>query len=118
MVGLDTNVLVRYLVTDDAQQLAYVDRLINQALAQNELLYLNVVVLCETAWVLRKLYQYSKTDVILALEGILDTQQFLIEEREIVVQALDMYRGGKADFSRLSNWPNEPASRLPTFGEL
>ena len=52
MIGLDTNILVRYLVADDPGQLAHVDRLIEEAFAHQESLYLNRIVLCETVWVL------------------------------------------------------------------
>lgn len=99
MIGLDTNIVVRYLVADDAHQLAAVDQLIDEALARGELLHLNNIVLCETVWVLESVYRYAKSEVIGALEAILATSQFSISSRETVQEALELYREGKADFS-------------------
>ena len=52
MIGLDTNVLVRYLVQDDPAQTRHANALIDRAAAQETAMFINHVVMCELAWVL------------------------------------------------------------------
>ncbi len=99
MIGLDTNVLVRYLVADDPDQLALVDRLVAEAVAAGERLYLNSVVLAEAAWVLESVYGYRKAQILESLEAVARTRQFSLADRDAVVRALERYREGTADFS-------------------
>jgi predicted nucleic-acid-binding protein len=74
--GIDTNVLVRILLDDDAHQAerarAYV--------VKNAPCWLNRIVLCETVWVLERFNGFSRTRIALALRQILDTNQFEIED--------------------------------------
>ena len=96
MIGLDTNVLVRYITQDDARQAERARALIEQA---DGGLFLSVVVLCELTWVLLGAYDAGKTEVIEVLEAILDVGAFEIEHRDAVRQALADYRAGRADFA-------------------
>ena len=52
MIGLDTNVLVRYLVQDDPTQTRQANALIDRAAARETAMFINHVVMCELAWVL------------------------------------------------------------------
>jgi predicted nucleic-acid-binding protein len=70
MIGLDTNVLVRYLVGDDAQQVKAVDKLVAEARKQDEPFYVDTIVLCETVWVLKSSYGFSRQQIHEALEQI------------------------------------------------
>ncbi len=99
MTGFDTNVLVRYLVRDDADQAAVVSRLIADAAESGVSVYLNKVVICETVWVLESAYEYPKDEIADALEKLLLTQQFDFEGRDRVWRSLRRYREGKADFA-------------------
>lgn len=99
MKGLDTNVLVRYLTQDDPKQSARADAFINTAVARNERCFISAVVLCELTWVLRYAYKVSKTDVLMTLELLLNTNQFEIGDRDHVRHALGAYRAGRADFA-------------------
>lgn len=99
MTGFDTNVLVRYLVRDDADQAAVVSRLITDAVESGVLVYLNKFVVCETVWVLESAYEYPKDAIADALEKLLLTQQFEFEERDHVWRSLRRYREGKADLA-------------------
>ena len=56
MIGLDTNVLVRYLVQDEANQSARATRLIERELSEREPGFIGLIVLVETCWVLKRLY--------------------------------------------------------------
>lgn len=98
MIGLDTNVLVRFLVEDDVHQAKRARELIEQT-ADKEPLFINQIVLCELVWVLSYAYDYPKPTLLDVLEKILSTKQFEIEEREVVWAALMSYKKTKADFS-------------------
>lgn len=60
MRGLDTNVLVRYLVRDDKKQAEKASAYIHKITASGKRCYVNHIVLCELVWVLESAYEYSK----------------------------------------------------------
>jgi len=95
VIGLDTNVLLRYLLKDDAAQAARAEREIER----DERFLIDGIVLCELVWVLESGYGFSRTDIAGALEKILATAQFEIEGKDVVLRALDDFRGSAADFS-------------------
>jgi predicted nucleic-acid-binding protein len=94
MKGLDTNVLVRYLVRDDPEQSRIAARYIEAGVC-----YINAIVLCELVWVLESAYRYPRNIVASTMEKILMTGDFEIEDRDTAWQALADYRGTKADFA-------------------
>ena len=99
MIGLDTNILIRYLTKDDSAQYAKASRVIEQAVQRDERLLINSVVLCEIAWLLDATYKYSRADIGDALERILHTAQFDIERAPEARQALDDFRSTQAGFA-------------------
>jgi len=99
MIGLDTNVLVRYLVEEDDPQNRAADRFVEEALNRGESLFVNQIVLCEVAWVLSRAYNFTRKEVGEALEMILCARQFEIEGKDMVVHGVREYRKGKADFA-------------------
>ena len=94
MKGLDTNVLVRYLVQDDPEQ----SRKAAHYIESNQS-FINDVVLCELVWVLESAYGYRKHEIADTLEKILLTSEFEIENRDLAWAALGDYRNSKTDFS-------------------
>ena len=99
MIGLDTNVLVRYLTQDDRAQFAKAAAFIDAASEQEEQFLVNTPVLCELVWVLAAVYDYSREEIAQALEQIFTTAQFEIERLDEARQALGDFRSSKADFS-------------------
>lgn len=99
MIGLDTNVLVRYLTQDDREQARRAEDAILKATARGGRCAISPVVLCELAWVLGGAYNTPKADVLVALDGILATAAFEIIDRAVIQGAVELYRLGKADFS-------------------
>lgn len=97
--GIDTNVLVRYLTQDDPVQARRANAIIEGTLAKRGSCYLSIVVLCEIAWVLRGAYRFGKNAVLLALDRILETAGFLVEDRDLVREALEEFRRGRGDFA-------------------
>ncbi len=97
MIGLDTNVLVRYVTTDDLEQWQLAAGLIK---AEEQLCFLSNIVLCELVWVLRgKPYQFTRPQISEVLETMLATPVMEFENRSAVYQALQRMKVGKADFS-------------------
>lgn len=99
MTGLDTNLLVRYLVQDDPAQFAAVAQEIDRAAQQGERFVIAPIVLCELVWVLESAYACKRAEVTGVLEQILRTAQFEVLEKDMVWGAWEDYRTGKGDFS-------------------
>jgi predicted nucleic-acid-binding protein len=99
VIGIDTNVLVRYLTQDDAAQARRVDALIAGAEENRERLHIDDIVLCELVWVLRGAYRLSKPTVLAAIDKIISTSLFSFDDRELLRVALEDYREGRGDFA-------------------
>lgn len=99
MIGLDTNVLVRYLTQDDAEQARRANALVEESAASGIPLRLSLVVLCELVWVLRAAYGLDKETIVGTLEKLLDTAQFDVEAKDVSHAALEDFRRGKGDFA-------------------
>jgi predicted nucleic-acid-binding protein len=95
VTGLDTNVLLRYLLRDEPTQAARAAR----ELERDERFLIGSVVLCEVVWVLETGYGFSRAEIGATLEKILATAQFEIEGKDLARAALDDFRGSTADFS-------------------
>lgn len=99
MRGLDTNVLLRYLTTDDPEQSPRVERLLENAEERGETFHVSVVVLVELMWTLaRGRYRYTKEELLEVLGLLLDTPLFHVQERDAVRRAILRFRSGGADF--------------------
>lgn len=99
MRGLDTNVLVRYLVRDDKQQADAASALIGRMTAAGDGCFINLIVLCELVWVLESAYDLEKAAIASVLDKILATKQFEIEAKDVVRQAVQDYRLGTGDIA-------------------
>jgi predicted nucleic-acid-binding protein len=99
VIALDTNVLVRFLLRDDAAQAAKARRLIDSCLDASDPCLVSNPVLCELEWVLESVYGASRHDVASAVQGLLSTPPFQVEDAEVTRQALQSYAKGKGDFS-------------------
>lgn len=99
MIGLDTNVIVRYLTQDDEEQAARANRLIESRCSHSNPGWIALVVLCELVWVLRGAYRYEKQLVVEVLERLLQAVELQVEDHDLAQQALDSWRDGAADFA-------------------
>jgi predicted nucleic-acid-binding protein len=99
VIGLDTNVVVRYLTQDDTKQSPSATRLMEKALSADEPGFISLVVLAEIVWVLVSLYDADRAGVERVVSGLLTTEQLRIESAELVWRAKRRYEGSKADFS-------------------
>ena len=98
MIGLDTNVLVRYIMQDDPKQSSKATKLIESLDGDNPG-YITIVSVVELYWVLTSSYELTGQQVAQALEAILRTKQFLVERADQVMRALRVFGEGKSDFA-------------------
>jgi predicted nucleic-acid-binding protein len=98
VIGIDTNILIRYFTQDDAAQAQRVDELFASASA-SERLHVSHVVLTELVWVLRRIYRIPKADVVVHLQEVLESEIFAIDDAPVVHASLADYRDGKGDFA-------------------
>ena len=99
MAALDTNVLVRFLVQDDAAQLAVARRLIRKAVNAGETLFVPITVALELEWVLRSNFGFGKPAVMQTLSLLLSSVELAFESEGALEVALALYGQGAADFS-------------------
>jgi predicted nucleic-acid-binding protein len=99
VIGLDTNVIVRYVTQDDARQSAAASRLFERILTTEQPGFVGLVTLCEVAWVLAECYDAGKARIAAVIEGLLASRQLVVEEAEVVWKALRTWDKSSADFS-------------------
>jgi predicted nucleic-acid-binding protein len=99
MIGLDTNVLVRYFTQDDPAQSRRATKLMETHCTKEAPGFVSVVVLCELIWVLDSGYGYEKIAIARLLRGMLSTPALLLENQDRVSRALSLYESGDAGFS-------------------
>jgi predicted nucleic-acid-binding protein len=99
MIGIDTNVLVRYLTEDDQAQALKASALIEQHAGERDSMFLNNIVLCELVWVLERGYKYNRNLITSAIRQLLLTEEFKFENLEVLWLSIDEYENTKMDFS-------------------
>ena len=99
MIGLDTNVVVRYITQDDARQAAIANRLFEKTLSPDDPGFVSIVTLCEIAWVLADCYGVDDDRIRAVMEGLLGSKQLQVESSELVWKALRAWQGSGADFA-------------------
>jgi predicted nucleic-acid-binding protein len=99
MIGLDTNVVIRYLTQDDPKQAAIASRFIESELTEKRRGFITLISLVEITWVLDACYGQKKLELIAIIESLLTLKQIIIEKTEVVHLALQRYQAGNADFS-------------------
>jgi len=131
MLGIDTNVLVRFLVRDDEGQFERARRLIKREVGSEEDVFVSLLVLVETEWVLRSRYNLQKTEIREAISGLLDATDVQFEDEPAVEEALFIWKDSAADFAdcligahhrrlgcRATATFDAKAVKLPTFVSL
>lgn len=128
MLGIDTNVLVRFLVRDDDIQFEKARRLIKREAAAGRRVFVSLLVLLETERVLRSRYAEPKHRIVETISGLLDSTDVQFEDEPAVEQAIFVWKDNAADFAdcligarnrrlgcRATATFDVKASRLPGF---
>jgi predicted nucleic-acid-binding protein len=99
MLGVDTNVLVRYLIRDDQSQYEKARRLIDREVSKGEPVLVSLLVLLESEWVLRSRYELPKSEIVAAFSALLDTADLAFEDEPSVEHAIYLWKDSSADFA-------------------
>jgi predicted nucleic-acid-binding protein len=99
VIAIDTNLLVRLMVEDDAAQGAAVGTLLRKTSEAGQTCFISDLVLCELEWVLRSCYKAPRSRVLAAVRELLDQHLFYFEDRNRLHQVAQAYQLGKAELS-------------------
>ena len=99
MIGIDTNVLIRYIAQDDAAQSRRATKFIESECSAALPGFVGIVVLVEIVWVSESVYHASRRDVTDLLRRLLGIKQLVVQNAETVWQALRLFESSKADFA-------------------
>lgn len=98
MIGIDTNVLVRWITQDDTVQCKKVDALFKKHLKSRGI-FISDIVLIELEWVLESVYNFQRKQIIDVLYLITRVQQFCFRNSETISKAIEKFSTGGKDFS-------------------
>jgi predicted nucleic-acid-binding protein len=99
MIGLDTNVLIRYLTQDDPVQSAKATELIERRLTAKNPGFVSIVAMVETVWVLDRAYSLTAQEISTAVERLLQVEVLAIENEQQVFTAMVALKQGRGSFS-------------------
>jgi predicted nucleic-acid-binding protein len=99
MIGLDTNVLVRYIMQDDAKQSPKATKIIEALDGIEKSGYVTLVSIVELVWVLSASYELTRAQVAQALDSLIRAKQLKIDSADQVIRALRVFKAGKSDFA-------------------
>jgi len=97
LTGIDTNVLVRFIVRDDPYQTSLATTFMNTLTIESPG-FISLVVLAELFWVLNHSYKTSRASIVRTLKALLSSSELFVEDTELVYEALAMYQETNADF--------------------
>jgi predicted nucleic-acid-binding protein len=99
MIGLDTNILVRYLAQDDPVQSPKARDIFERRLTEKDPGFVSVVAMVETVWVLDRAYHLSSQEISAAVERMLQTDVLIVESEQEVFTAMVALRSGEGSFA-------------------
>jgi predicted nucleic-acid-binding protein len=128
MVGLDTNVILRYLLQDDPKQATLANRVVDQVLSDRNPGFISLVSVLEIVWVLRSLLKQTPAEIAIHLEQLLAADSLEVQNEQQVFEASFALKRGTGEFEdaligALNAWAGCPhtltfdkrALRLPYF---
>ena len=98
MIGLDTNVILRYLLQDDPDQARRVNRIVERQLSEENPGFISLVTMLEIVWVLRSLLKRSASEIASHLEGLLAADSLEIQNEQQVFEAVFAIKRGTGEF--------------------
>ncbi len=115
MIGLDTNVLVRYLLGDERLQCEAAVRLIDEECTEAAPGFIGSIVMAELWWVLRRGVKLSHAEAGATIRGLLDNSHLRVQRAEAIIAALETCSRTQADFADcLIVLDNREAGASPT----
>ena len=98
MIAVDSNIFMRWLLSDDKEQADAIAAMVRKFEKGGERLWASDTVVAEVVWVLESVYDVSPKDISRYIESLLDVQTFEFENRERLLRAVELYRAHQVDF--------------------
>jgi predicted nucleic-acid-binding protein len=99
MIGLDTNVVVRYLTQDDPVQSSKATKLIERGLTEEDPGFVSVAAMAETAWVLERIYGLTAEEMAAVIERMLEVDVLVVENEQEIFTAMIAVKEGRGSFA-------------------
>jgi predicted nucleic-acid-binding protein len=128
MIGLDTNVVLRYLLQDDPKQTRQANQIIDRQLSEQIPGFINLVTVLEVVWVLRSLLKQNPSQIASHIENLLTADSLEVQNEQQVFEAAFALKRGTGEFedaliAALNAWTgcshtltfDRKAARLPHF---
>jgi predicted nucleic-acid-binding protein len=128
MIGLDTNIILRYLLQDDAKQSRQANQIIDRQLSEQNPGFISLVTVLEIVWVLRSLLKRDPFQIASHIEHLLAADSLEVQNEQQVFEAAFAVKRGTGEFEdaligALDTWAgcsrtltfDRKASRLPHF---
>jgi predicted nucleic-acid-binding protein len=114
--GIDSSVLLRYILEDDPVWNKSATKFIDEKCTFKDPAFVNLVVLVEVIWSLRRQKNYSKDTIVAVIRNMLNSQSLVLDKEAVVAEALDKFESGSIGFSDcLIACLNEHAEAKPTY---
>ena len=98
MIGLDTNVLLRYLLQDDPKQTRQANQIFDQHLSEQNPGFISLVAVLETVWVMRSLLKQTSSQIASHLENLLTADPLVVQNEQQVFDAASALKRGAGEF--------------------
>ncbi len=118
MIGLDTNVVLRLLLSDDPAQKMRATKFIHQAKRLDTRVIVTLAVVLEMEWVLRSSAKMNKAEVLTIFNLLLESYDIEIDNEKVLEQALHIYENAASDFAEclsLAQYQRMGCSTMMTF---
>jgi predicted nucleic-acid-binding protein len=99
MIGLDTNILIRYITQDDPVQSRKATEIIERRLTEENPGFISIVAMVETVWVLDRAYSLAAHEIAAAVERVLQTDVLVVENEQEVFTAMIAVKEGQGSFA-------------------
>jgi len=99
MLGIDTNVVIRLVISDDAEQTRRARKLVDQALDHDEPVLVSLLVLLESEWVLRSRYGFNREALLSIFRALLEARELSFEDEPALEEALFRWKDSACGFS-------------------
>jgi predicted nucleic-acid-binding protein len=99
MLGIDTNVVVRLVISDDAEQTRRARKLVDQSLSRDEPVLVSLLVLLESEWVLRSRYGFNREALLSIFRALLAARELSFEDEPAFEEALFHWKDSVCGFS-------------------
>ncbi len=99
MIGLDTNILVRYVTQDDPVQSAKATAWIEERLTPENPGFISEIAMAETVWVLARTYGVADHDIAATIERLLQADVLVVENEQQVFAAMVTLKENQGSFA-------------------